>query len=360
MEAVEELIPEVDELIAEVELVEVDMKGLVVKEVVSGHGDVEGLVVVVGCVLLWLEADNHIHNQTIGSGSGVSLGVARMAAKQKPKNLIAPVHQSFDANISMEARHQIIDSNITFIPAVHEKKVKSPMEPDQKMVTADALIPPYDAPKIGALNDDDPAEEDEMQEEFAGNELMVIEDDDLLGAGLMQMDDHSNNQLARLNDSDETIQPDMILIIEEKPEGDEADSADTNKALVESVRRASPRIRAISSSKQANGAGRGRLAQQSIYRFRRFRCLSIYGDLKTIKLSPYFDIRYRFELGFQFNRFEVNKQHIADVMPVLLKSGQSASREEAVEEMKDCRSTVHPCHRSTVMPEYGQAYFMTD
>ncbi|RID40601.1 hypothetical protein BRARA_J00633 [Brassica rapa] len=66
MEAVEELIPEVEELIAEVELVEVDMKVLVVKEVVSGHGDVEGLVVVVGCVLLWLEADNHIHNQTIG------------------------------------------------------------------------------------------------------------------------------------------------------------------------------------------------------------------------------------------------------------------------------------------------------
>ncbi|KAF2615745.1 hypothetical protein F2Q70_00011185 [Brassica cretica] len=34
-------------------------------------------------------------------------------------------------------------------------------------------------------------------------------------------------------------------------------------------------------------------------------------------------------------------------MPILLKSGQSASREEPVEEMKDCRSTVHPCHRST-------------
>ncbi|CDY14990.1 BnaA10g08660D [Brassica napus] len=67
VEAVEELIPEVEELIAEVELVEVDMKVLVVKEVVSGHGDVEGLVVVVGCVLLWLEADNHIHNQTIGA-----------------------------------------------------------------------------------------------------------------------------------------------------------------------------------------------------------------------------------------------------------------------------------------------------
>ncbi|KAF3521173.1 hypothetical protein DY000_02058738 [Brassica cretica] len=44
-------------------------------------------------------------------------------------------------------------------------------------------------------------------------------------------------------------------------------------------------------------------------------------------------------------------------MPVLLKSGQSASREEAVEEMKDCRSMVHPWCRSMVMPEYWPSIF---
>ncbi|KAF3538158.1 hypothetical protein F2Q69_00021693 [Brassica cretica] len=44
-------------------------------------------------------------------------------------------------------------------------------------------------------------------------------------------------------------------------------------------------------------------------------------------------------------------------MPVLLKSDQSASREEAVEEIKDCRSiTQHWC-RSTVMPERGPSIF---
>ncbi|CAN6840136.1 unnamed protein product [Brassica oleracea var. botrytis] len=44
-------------------------------------------------------------------------------------------------------------------------------------------------------------------------------------------------------------------------------------------------------------------------------------------------------------------------MSVLLKSSQSASREEAVEEMKDCRSiTQHWC-RSTVMPERGPSIF---
>ncbi|KAF3554576.1 hypothetical protein F2Q69_00013618 [Brassica cretica] len=48
---------------------------------------------------------------------------------------------------------------------------------------------------------------------------------------------------------------------------------------------------------------------------------------------------------------------LADVMPVLLKSGQSASREEAVEETKDCRSMKKHWCRSTVMPEYGMSIF---
>ncbi|KAF3597458.1 hypothetical protein DY000_02021707 [Brassica cretica] len=64
-----------------------------------------------------------------------------------------------------------------------------------------------------------------------------------------------------------------------------------------------------------------------------------------------------YELDFQCHRFEGNQHPISEVMLVLLKSGQSASREEAVEEMKDCRSTVHPCRRSTVMPEYGLSIF---
>ncbi|KAF3579380.1 hypothetical protein DY000_02031149 [Brassica cretica] len=81
------------------------------------------------------------------------------------------------------------------------------------------------------------------------------------------------------------------------------------------------------------------------------------GDLTTIRLNPYFDTRYSFELDFQFRWFVVNQHPVADVMPVLLKSGQSASREQAVEEMKDCRSMKHPCHRSTVMPEYRLSIF---
>ncbi|KAF2544737.1 hypothetical protein F2Q70_00021250 [Brassica cretica] len=72
------------------------------------------------------------------------------------------------------------------------------------------------------------------------------------------------------------------------------------------------------------------------------RCLAIDGDLPTVKLSPYFDTRYRFTLSFQCHRFQVNQHPVTEVMLVLLKSGQSASREKAIKEMKDRRSITHP------------------
>ena len=87
------------------------------------------------------------------------------------------------------------------------------------------------------------------------------------------------------------------------------------------------------------------------------RCLAMAGDLLTFRLSLYFYTRYSFELAFQCRQCEVNHHPVAEVMLVLLKSGQSASREKVVEEMKDCRSTVHPCHRSKVMPERGPNIF---
>ena len=65
------------------------------------------------------------------------------------------------------------------------------------------------------------------------------------------------------------------------------------------------------------------------------------------------DTRYSFTLDFQCHRFEVNQHPVAELTPVLLKSCQSATQEEAVEEMKDCRSITQHWYRSTVMPEYG-------
>ena len=60
---------------------------------------------------------------------------------------------------------------------------------------------------------------------------------------------------------------------------------------------------------------------------RRVRCLAMDGDLSTVRLSPSFDTRYNIDLAFQCNRFEDNDHHVAEVMPTLLKIGQSASRE---------------------------------
>ena len=77
---------------------------------------------------------------------------------------------------------------------------------------------------------------------------------------------------------------------------------------------------------------------------RRVRCLATDGDFSTVRLSLSFDTRYIFELSFQCHRFEVNLHPVAEVMHVLLKSGQSASREEAIEEMKKNRSMVKPWH----------------
>ena len=72
------------------------------------------------------------------------------------------------------------------------------------------------------------------------------------------------------------------------------------------------------------------------------RCLAMDRDLHTVRLSPYFDTRYKFELKFQCHQFEVNQHLIVEVMLVLLKRGQSASREKDVEEMKDRRSMTQP------------------
>ncbi|KAF2575752.1 hypothetical protein F2Q70_00004199 [Brassica cretica] len=80
----------------------------------------------------------------------------------------------------------------------------------------------------------------------------------------------------------------------------------------------------------------------------------------TAILEPYAateDAKVPLQRSFQCHRFKVNQHPVADVMPVLLKSGQSASREEVVEEMKNCRSMKQHWCRSTVMPEYGLSIF---
>ena len=60
-----------------------------------------------------------------------------------------------------------------------------------------------------------------------------------------------------------------------------------------------------------------------------FKILAMDGSLPTARLISYFDTRYNFELYFK-------------VIPILLKSGLSNSREEAVEDVNKCRSKLIP------------------
>ncbi|KAG5389172.1 hypothetical protein IGI04_030713 [Brassica rapa subsp. trilocularis] len=79
---------------------------------------------------------------------------------------------------------------------------------------------------------------------------------------------------------------------------------------------------------------------------RRVRCLAMDGDLST-----------SFELAFQCHRSQVNQHPVAEIMFVLLKSGQSASREEAAEKRKPRRSMQHSARRSMEIPDRGPRIF---
>ncbi|WZY99818.1 hypothetical protein YC2023_072147 [Brassica napus] len=90
---------------------------------------------------------------------------------------------------------------------------------------------------------------------------------------------------------------------------------------------------------------------------RRVRYLAMDGDLSTVRLGPYFDTRCRFELAFQCHRSQVNQHPVAEGMPFLQKSGQSASREEAAEKRKPRRSMQHSARRSMEIPDRGPCIF---
>ncbi|KAF2535582.1 hypothetical protein F2Q68_00020424 [Brassica cretica] len=62
-------------------------------------------------------------------------------------------------------------------------------------------------------------------------------------------------------------------------------------------------------------------------------------------------------LAIDGNLPTVNQHPVAEVMPILLKSGQSASREEAAEKRKPRRSIQHSAHRSMEIPDHGPCIF---
>ncbi|CAN7042343.1 unnamed protein product, partial [Brassica rapa subsp. trilocularis] len=98
------------------------------------------------------------------------------------------------------------------------------------------LIPPYDALKIDALNEHEPDEDDqagdaEMQDVPIGNELMIMEEDDLLEEELNQIEIQERIEQKH-------IEPDrLILMIEAKDKQTDEDNEDYAKELTRTVTR---------------------------------------------------------------------------------------------------------------------------
>ncbi|WZZ60400.1 hypothetical protein YC2023_060507 [Brassica napus] len=152
--------------------------------------------------------------------------------------------------------------------------------------TADDLIPPYDALKIDALSEQEQDEEEQlvdadMKDAPVGNELMVLEEDDLLEEDLNQIENQELIELDRSQPLLASEHDNSILMIEAKEKTVDDDTGeDYAKALTRSStrslfstsqavsRRASPRINDKPKTAQGSGA-RGQRGHQQATALRR-------------------------------------------------------------------------------------------
>ncbi|KAF3558929.1 hypothetical protein F2Q69_00012167 [Brassica cretica] len=173
-----------------------------------------------------------------GSGSGTALVAETSQA----------VTESSTAREARMSTKTVNDHNVTFRPSSD----RAGSQVKQSSV-ADDLIPPYDALKIDALNEDEQGNEDqivdaEMHDPIVGNELMLLDEDDLLGDELTEDKSQDEQSLDRTLQGNQT--DNSILMIEAKELNEEADKALTRSATRSLVsaganqRRASPRINA--------------------------------------------------------------------------------------------------------------------
>ncbi|XP_048615095.1 uncharacterized protein LOC111206146 [Brassica napus] len=170
------------------------------------------------------------------------------------------------------SQHKRDDTNVTYRGSGSGKSTVD-------VGTADDLIPPYDALNIDALSEQEQDEEDricdaDMNDIPVGNELMIMEEDDLLGEELNQ----TENQEPLKQDISQPVfaseHGNSILLIEAKENsGDDGAGDDYAKAITRSAtrslfsssqavsRRASTRINAQTTSGHGSGA-RGQSGHQ--------------------------------------------------------------------------------------------------
>ncbi|KAH0898873.1 hypothetical protein HID58_048441 [Brassica napus] len=211
--------------------------------------------------------------------------------KQRPLRIVEPVRSmdrdtdrtSMNPRTTIEDRgksvvepdrsqHKRDDTNVTYRGSGSGKSTVH-------VGTADDLIPPYDALKIDALSEQEQDEEDrigdaDMNDIPVGNELMIMEEDDLLGEELNK----TENQEPLEQDISQPVfaseHGNSILLIEAKEKSeDDGAGDDYAKAITRSAtrslfsssqavsRRASPRINAQTTSGHGSGA-RGQSGHQ--------------------------------------------------------------------------------------------------
>ncbi|CAF1929853.1 unnamed protein product, partial [Brassica oleracea] len=134
------------------------------------------------------------------------------------------------------SQHKRDDTNVTYRGSGSGKSTVD-------VGTADDLIPPYDALKIDALSEQEQDEEDricdaDMNDIPVGNELMIMEEDDLLGEELNQ----TENQEPLKQDISQPVfaseHGNSILLIEAKENsGDDGAGDDYAKAITRSATR---------------------------------------------------------------------------------------------------------------------------
>ncbi|WZZ65161.1 hypothetical protein YC2023_076531 [Brassica napus] len=164
-----------------------------------------------------LKINDHQTRDTSSSSAGEAL---------KPRSAITG---SIEPKSRTATEQPLIDSNVTFRSNSSTRTLVSDVE-----ARAEDLIPPYNALKIAAMNEYDNDNEegdaaDADMEEPIGNELMIMEEDDLLGEDLVTF--KSPDMEANI----QNILESSILMIEanqnaDKDEADE-DAAEKTKGL---------------------------------------------------------------------------------------------------------------------------------
>ncbi|WZZ02813.1 hypothetical protein YC2023_088734 [Brassica napus] len=132
-------------------------------------------------ILLPDQADEHLIKEDTASASAGNTKLRSPVTEEGSRRLSdQPASATVVPKLSVSMEQPPLDNNVTYRP--HTTQLSH-------IEVAEDLIPPYNALKIDALNEHDIENEEEiadayMEDNIMGNELALIEDEDMLGEDL--------------------------------------------------------------------------------------------------------------------------------------------------------------------------------